>query len=144
LKISGQAPPVERQPVSFRLRAGLRDQAKEAALREGKSLSEMINDLLERGLDADRPLYDVFGSPAGFAVARALLAQAEAVAVKSGADQGLWLHDVEIFDRVAEAIGRTLETLRPVPEAQAAQAAMTEAQAALEHARTAARPKRKA
>jgi hypothetical protein len=108
----------ERQAISLRLKSGLRDRVWGVALREGKSLNEMVNDLLERGLDADRIKELIAGSVAGFAVARALLAAAEAAVVKYKADGGLWLYDVENFDRAVVAINRVLETLRPVQEVQ--------------------------
>jgi hypothetical protein len=108
------------QPVSLRFRPGLRDQVHVVAAAEGKSLTEAVNDLIERGLTADQRLADVFGSPAGFAVARALLAAAEAAALQQGADQGRWLLDPEHFSTAAAALCSALDSLRPRPEVQSA------------------------
>jgi hypothetical protein len=113
-------PETGRQPISLRLRPGLRDRVWGVALAENRSLNEMVNVLIERGLDADRHNSLIYGSVPGFAVARALLTAAEAAVVKYGADQGLWLYDLENFDRAAGAIRQTLDTLRPVPETQEA------------------------
>jgi hypothetical protein len=122
---TGQIPPYVRQPISLRLRPGLRDRIWGAATREGKSLNEMVNDLLERGLELERRETDVFGSVAGAAVARTLLSSVEAVVAKYGADQGLWLYDPENFDRAVNAIQQVLEILRP--ETQTALAEVEEA-----------------
>lgn len=122
-----------RQPISLRLRPGLRDRLWGATLAEGKTLNETANVLLERGLDANRPLEQVFGSVAGYNVARALLAAGEAVAVRRGSDGGLWLYEPETFDEVAAAIVQMLNTLRPSREQDAP--AAIEALAELDAAR---------
>jgi hypothetical protein len=121
--ITGQTE-ADRQPISLRLRPGLRDRVWATATIEGKSLNAIVNDLIERGLT--RP-DDMFGSLNGYNVARALLAAAEAAVTKYGAEQGLWLYDPENFDRAAAAMRQMLETLRPVPEAQEALAEIEEA-----------------
>jgi hypothetical protein len=109
-----QIPPYVRQPISLRLRPGLRDRIWAAAAKENKtSLNEMVNDLLERGLDADQRQTETYGSVAGAAVARTLISAVEAVVAKHGADQGLWLYDPENFDRATNAINQVLEILRP-------------------------------
>jgi hypothetical protein len=95
------------QPVTLRFHPGLRDRVHERKAREGKSFTEMVNLLVERGLDADRPLVDAFGSPAGFAAAKALINAAEATA---GPD---WLRDEAAYRRATEAIRQTLAVLRP-------------------------------
>jgi hypothetical protein len=116
-----------RQPVTLRLRDGQRDLVHAKARVEGKSLNEMVCDLLDRGLAYDRHQADIFGSIPGFAVARVLMTAAEAAVVKYGADQGLWMYDIENFDRAADAIRRMLEVLRPAPETQEALAQVEEA-----------------
>jgi hypothetical protein len=123
-------PPFERQPVSLRLRSGLRDKARAAALREGRSLTEQINILLERGLDADRRMEEMFGSYEGAAVARAVISAAEIAVARHNAEHsdGAWIHDAEAYAVASRAIVRALEMLAPAPE-------MVEAQAALEEAR---------
>jgi hypothetical protein len=115
-----------KQPISMRLRAGLRDRVWVKATAEGKSLNEMVNDLLERGLEADRQQAQIFGSVAGFNVARALLAAAEASVVKEGGDQGVWLYEPEAFNRASAAIMSMLDMLRPAQEAPSAVAALAE------------------
>jgi hypothetical protein len=69
--------------VSLRLHPGLKERVSRAA-REEADFNEMINVLLERGLKADDRLSDVFGSPAGLAVARALMSAAAAATRDSG------------------------------------------------------------
>jgi hypothetical protein len=116
----------ERQPITGRLRPGLRDRMWQQAFAERRSLNTMLNELIERGLAADRAHADIFGSPAGFAVARALIAAAEATATRGDAG-GEWIYDAEKFDRAAAAITQMLTNLRPTPAAQEALDAVAEA-----------------
>jgi hypothetical protein len=110
----------ERQPISLRLRAGQRDRVWEIARKEGKSFNEAVCDLVDSGIGADRQLANIFGSAGGFAFARALVTAAEAITGKYGMNQGVWLYDIENFDRAAAAIHHMLDVLRPVPETQEA------------------------
>jgi hypothetical protein len=106
----------DRQPISLRLRPGLRDRVWAAANKEMRSLNDTANTLIERGLD--RP-ETVFGSVNGYTVARLLINAADAAVAQYGAQQGQWVCDPKNFDRAVVAINKALELLRPVPEAQA-------------------------
>jgi hypothetical protein len=113
--------PPKRQ-LNLRVDGRIYDMVCGVALREGRTMNAAAAELIRRGHDAERELRNVFGSVAGYAVARALLAAAEAAVAKSHAGEGLWLHNADFFDQAAAAIVRTLDTLRPgeVQEALAA------------------------
>ena len=117
---------LKRQPVSLRFRSGLRDQVWKVAIEEGKTLNEAVNDLIERGLKADKHLADVFGSTEGAAVARAVIAAIEASMARNDADKGRWLRDPEHFERARQTAIQTLDMLRPEPTVQAALADVVE------------------
>jgi hypothetical protein len=112
-----------KEQVNVRLRPGLRNRIQGKMLASpGSSQNAVINQLIEDGLNAEKPMQLAFGSQAAFHVMRACATAAEAVAARQGADNGLWLWDPENFDLAAAAIMRTLETIRPgsaVPEALA-------------------------
>jgi hypothetical protein len=109
-----------KQQVNVRLRPGVRDRIAGRAMVHGVSQNTVINDLLEAGFNAEKPMTETFGSQATYAVMRACASAAEAVATRQGADRGLWLWDPENFDLAVAAIMRTLETIRPVPAVQEA------------------------
>jgi hypothetical protein len=120
----------KRQPVSVRLEPGLRDAVWGAAMMEGKSLNDMLNVLLKRGLEANRYQAEIFGSAAGFATARALISAAEAATLRHGGDQGFWLHDLEAFRLARGAINRVLDTMEPDPAVREALAVVEESRRA--------------
>jgi hypothetical protein len=120
-QVEDRALPPKRQ-LNLRVDGRIYDMVWGVASREGRTMNAAAAELIRRGHDAERELKNVFGSVAGYAVARALLAAAEAAVAKNGADGGMWLHHVDFFDQAATAIVRTLDTLRPgeVQEALAA------------------------
>jgi hypothetical protein len=116
----------KRQPVSIRFEPGLRDRVWNAAVMENKSLNDMVNILIKRGLEANRYQGEIFGSAAGFAVAKALINAAEVSVLRQGGNQGFWLYDREAFKQARVAMNRVLDTMEPDPAVREALAVVEE------------------
>jgi hypothetical protein len=87
---------------------------------EGRTQNGAIAELIRRGYEADLRFGDVFGSVAGFALARALVTAAEAATAGRGADRGRWLQDQEAYETAAAAMTQLLHLLKPGVLRQAA------------------------
>ena len=99
-----------KQSISLRLHAGQRDRIWGLANAEGRSLNDMVCDLLDRGMMRGD---EAFGSHQGFTIARALLSAAEAAVARHGADKGMWLYNPEFFELAKTAMIQILEMLDP-------------------------------
>jgi hypothetical protein len=80
---------------------------------QGKTLNAAVIEMTRRLHEADQRLAEVFGSVGGFAMARALVAAAEAAAAAEGAEGGRWVQDAKSYDLAAAAVMQTLQVLRP-------------------------------
>jgi hypothetical protein len=98
------------QPISLRLHAGQRDRIWGLANAEGRSLNDMVCNLLDRGMMRGD---EAFGSHSGFTIARALLSAAEAAVARHGADKGISLYDPGFLQLARTAINQVLDVLDP-------------------------------
>ena len=123
--------------MSLRLRPELREMVKAVADRQGSSINETMNMLVERGLNAERRYQDTFGSENGFNVARAIIAAAEAATCSEGGDNGLWLNpgvdgQPALFHKAATAMKKVIDLFAPAaPEVEAARAGITRSRRAM-------------
>jgi len=97
--------------LSMRVRPDTREALERAAQKNGRPLSQEIEDRLRRSLAEDKTIIEIFGGAEVYAIMR-LISSSMAMS-ENPLSQKSWLDDPYAFDQVVRTVNANLEIFRP-------------------------------